>query len=317
MSDKNLENLPDVSVVIPLYNEAPSLIELTEWILDELTDSFNIEIIFVDDGSTDDSWEVVKNLSYRFEEVQGTRLQRNYGKSTALQVGFEQARGEYVATLDADLQDDPAEIPEMIAMMGEDYDLISGWKKERKDPLSKTIPSKFFNWITSLTSGIELNDFNCGLKVYRKRVVKRLDLYGELHRFIPLLAKWEGYNRIGEKAVKHHPRKHGNTKFGLSRFMHGFLDLVSLLFINNYLQRPMHFFGSMGVLLLLAGGGINTYLAAIKIFYGASISGRPLLMLGILFMVLGVQLFSIGFLGELINKQQESTRRPNIEERVF
>lgn len=316
MSQKSSEARPQISVIVPVYNEALSLEELVEWISSSLNDRYPHEVLLIDDGSSDGSWEKIRELSSRYKEVRGIRFQRNYGKSTALQVGFEEAKGDFVATMDADLQDDPREIPSMIDRLNEGYDLVSGWKKNRKDPLNKTLPSRFFNWFTSKATGIRLNDFNCGLKVYRRDVVKRLDLYGELHRFIPLLAKWEGYGRIGEKAVQHHPRKHGETKFGVSRFMHGFLDLVSLLFVNNYLRRPMHFFGTIGVLLLVAGGGINVYLAIIKFFYGASISGRPLLMLGILLMVLGVQIFSIGFLGELINKQQASGRKPNIRERA-
>lgn len=306
----------DISVIIPLYNEEQSLPELLDQIRDSLDGTYSYEVIFVDDGSTDNSWQVVRQLSRNGESIKGVRFQRNYGKSSALQTGFNEATGKYVVTLDADLQDDPAEIPQMIEMLNDGYDLVSGWKKKRHDPITKTIPSKFFNKITSWVTGISLHDFNCGLKAYKKEVVESIYLYGELHRYIPLLARWEGFAKIGEKTVQHHPRKYGETKFGMSRFMHGFLDLVTLVFVNSYLQRPMHFFGSVGFLFLVAGGIINAYLAVAKIFFGENLSGRPLLLLGVMLMVLGAQFFSIGFLGELINRNRKEPREPTIKEKL-
>ncbi|MDZ7714590.1 MAG: glycosyltransferase family 2 protein [Balneolaceae bacterium] len=304
----------ELSVVIPLYNEEQSLSELAAKLNEVLHDLYSFEIIFVDDGSTDSSWTEIEDLSRRHEWVKGIQFLRNYGKSTALQAGFEHAEGRYIATMDADLQDDPNELPEMLDMLRDGYHLVSGWKKKRHDPISKTIPSRFFNKVTSMVTGIDLNDFNCGLKVYKREVVDSIYLYGEMHRYIPLLAKWEGYDKIGEKVVKHHPRKYGKTKFGLSRFMHGFLDLVSLIFVNSYSQRPMHFFGSLGVFFLVVGGIINAYLAVDKLFFGAMLGDRPLLLLGVMLMVLGAQFFSIGFLGELFYKGRDNHKKPNIKE---
>lgn len=306
----------ELSVIVPLLNEEQSLIPLIEKVKESLSDAYIFELIFVDDGSTDESWQEIKKLSGRYNWISGIRFLKNYGKSTALQSGFERSRGKYVVTMDADLQDDPFEIPGMLEMLKEGYDLVSGWKKERHDPITKTIPSRFFNKITSWVTGINLNDFNCGLKAYRKEVVDNIHLYGELHRYIPLLAKWEGFDHIGEKVVKHHPRKFGKTKFGFSRFMHGFLDLITLVFVNRYLQRPMHFFGTIGFLLLVIGGIINSYLAIEKIFYGAVLGDRPLLLLGVMLMVLGAQIFSIGFLGELFFRSHNGHKKPNIKETV-
>jgi len=311
----NIEK-PELSLVIPLYNEDESLRELNDQIDEALTPEFTYELIFVDDGSSDDSWAVIKKMAIDDSRIQGIRLRRNYGKSTALQCGFDVVEGNYVVTLDADLQDDPREIPEMIKMLKNGYDLVSGWKKIRHDPITKTVPSRFFNFVTSKVTGIELHDFNCGLKAYRRGIVDRIQLYGEMHRYIPLLASWEGYTRIGEKVVKHHPRKYGSTKFGLSRFMNGFLDLLTLMFVSNFLQKPMHFFGTIGLLLLIVGGGINGYLAFLKIFYHEPLSNRPLLFLGILLMVLGVQIFSTGFLGEIINQHNQKIKSPNIQEKI-
>jgi len=307
----------ELSIVVPLYNEADSIPELTGQIYQAIEDRYDFELIFVDDGSDDGSWTAIKEQGREYSNAYGIQLQRNYGKSTALQAGFEQSVGHYVATLDADLQDDPAEIPEMLQKLKEQQlDLVSGWKKDRQDPISKTVPSRFFNNVTSFVTGINLNDFNCGLKVYRREVLENIYLYGEQHRYIPVLAKLEGFNQIGEKVVKHHPRKYGDTKFGISRFMHGFLDLLSLLFVNRYLQRPMHFFGTIGFLLLLVGGLVNAYLTVDKLVYGASIGHRPLLLLGVMLMGLGAQIFSIGFLGELIQKRSEEKQKPNIRDKV-
>ncbi|WP_103665581.1 glycosyltransferase family 2 protein [Gracilimonas amylolytica] len=316
MQDKDTNSNIDISLVIPVYNEEDSLPELEEAISEALSAQYNYEVIFVDDGSSDNSWKVIKDLALSKEGVKGVSFHHNYGKSVALQAGFENATGEFVVTLDSDLQDDPHEIPEMIQMLKDGYDLVSGWKKVRHDPISKTIPSKFFNYVTRKVAGIDLHDFNCGLKAYRSEVVENIYLYGELHRYIPMLAKREGYGRITEKVVKHHPRKYGKTKFGLSRFMNGFLDLVTITFVQRYLQKPMHFFGTIGMLLLIAGGVINGYMAFIKIFFGESIGNRPLLFLGILLMVVGVQFFSTGLLGELINKNHVEKQKPRIRDRI-
>lgn len=304
-----------ISVVIPLYNEESSLDELTERILAALKGR-SFEILFIDDGSTDRSWEKICQIGERSEEVRGIRFRRNYGKSDAMQAGFIRARGRYVVTLDADLQDDPAEIPELIRILEQGYDLVSGWKKKRHDPFSKTVPSRFFNAVTRLTTGIHLHDFNCGLKAYRREVTDSIYLYGEMHRYIPLLAKWKGFEKITEKEVKHHPRKYGKTKFGISRFLNGFLDLLTLLFVSRYMQRPMHFFGSFGFLFLITGSLISIYLSYLKIFMGEPLANRPLLFLGILLIILGVQFFSIGFLGEMINRWHVRSRRPEISDKL-
>lgn len=311
----NQNNSLQLSIVIPLFDEEQSITELIQRVKEALLDKYKLELILIDDGSQDGSWQAIQKISEKESFVHGIRLQRNYGKSTALQTGFEHAKGDYVATMDADLQDDPREIPEMLTMLKENnYDLVSGWKKKRHDPLSKTIPSRFFNKVTSMVTGIKLHDFNCGLKVYRREVIKNINLYGELHRYIPFLAQREGFGRIGEKVVKHHPRKYGTTKFGISRFMHGFLDLLTLLFVNTYLQRPMHFFGALGFILLVIGGLVNLYLTIDKLFFGHNIGDRPLLLFGVMMMVLGVQIISVGFLGELIQKGNEEKQKPNIKD---
>jgi len=308
--------LPQISLVIPLLNESESLAELIKRIHDAVSDHYHYEIIFVDDGSTDDSWDVIKNLAQDRDYIHGIKFRRNYGKSTALQKGFERARGNYVVTMDADLQDDPFEIPEMITMLKEGYELVSGWKKQRYDPITKTIPSRFFNFVTSLVTGIKLHDFNCGLKAYRKEVLDSIYLYGEMHRYVPLLANWEGFDKIGEKVVHHHPRKYGESKFGISRFIKGFLDLVTLVFVNTFNQRPMHFFGTLGTLFLGIGGIITVYLAILKIFFHEYLSRRPLLIFGVLFLVLGVQFFSIGFLGEMVSRNQPDRHPVNIRDQI-
>jgi len=308
------QTLEKVSVIVPLLNEEESLSELYDAISAALAPSFDFEVIFVDDGSKDNSWEVLAKLAKQHKHVTGIQFRRNYGKSYALQKGFEAASGEFVVTIDADLQDDPAEIPGMIQMLREGHDLVSGWKQNRKDPITKTIPSKFFNKITSLVTGIKLHDFNCGLKAYKRNIVERLDLYGEMHRYIPLLAYWDGYRKIGEKKVVHHPRKHGTSKFGLSRFINGFLDLLTLMFINFYLQRPMHFFGTLGSGFLLAGSGITIYLVIMRLFYNQFLTGRPLLLFGILLILLGIQFFTIGLFGEMIYKNRSENRSINIKE---
>ena len=296
---------PEVSVVVPLYNESESLGPLISAVEKALEGFSSFEIILVDDGSTDHSWQQICRLGSSRPHLKGIRFRRNHGKSAALHQGFRMARGRFVATMDADLQDDPLEIPPMIEMIRrQDLDLVSGWKKERFDPLSKTIPSRFFNYVTSLATGIKLNDFNCGLKVYRSEVTRELSLYGELHRYIPYLAKQIGYQRIGEKVVQHHPRRYGVSKFGFSRFLKGFLDLTTLLFLGHYMKRPMHFFGGLGTLFLLVGGAVTLYLTFMRLFFEMYLSGRPLFIFGVVFLLLGVQFFSIGFLGELINQSR-------------
>lgn len=300
---------------MPLLNEEYSLAELTEQIFSVLKD-MSFEIIFVDDGSNDSSWEVITALHESHKNIKGIRFRRNRGKSDALQAGFDAARGRYIVTMDADLQDDPGEIPALICMLEDGADLVSGWKKVRHDPITKTIPSRFFNAVTRITTGIELHDFNCGLKAYRSEVINNIQLYGEMHRYVPLLAKWKGFGNIKEKVVTHHPRKHGKTKFGVSRFLNGFLDLLTLLFVNRYMRQPMHFFGLFGVLFLILGSGISAYLAYLKLFLGEPLANRPLLFLGILLILVGVQFFSIGFLGEMINKGQLETHKPTIGEKI-
>jgi glycosyltransferase involved in cell wall biosynthesis len=291
---------PDVSLVIPLLDEAESLPELADRIRGALGPTGRpFEVWLVDDGSTDDSWAVIHRLHRADPRFAGLRFRRNYGKSAALAVGFEHARGRYVVTLDADLQDDPAEIPEMVRRLEAGADLVSGWKQTRHDPLSKTIPSRFFNGVTRLVSGIPLHDFNCGLKAYRADVVKHVRVYGELHRYIPLLAKWEGYDRIEEQVVQHHKRKHGRTKFGLERFIRGFLDLITVVFVTRFGRRPMHFFGGLGTLSFLGGFAISLWLS-VGWLLGTPIGNRPLFFLGIMLVIVGVQLFLAGFLGEMI-----------------
>lgn len=309
--------IPDVSIVIPLYNEAASLRELFRSIRTVCEgERLAFEVWFVDDGSTDGSWEIIQELHHTDPRAAGIRFLRNYGKSAALAIGFEQVRAPYVVTMDADLQDDPREIPGLLDQLDDGYDLVSGWKKQRKDPLRKKIPSRFFNFITRVVSGIPIHDFNCGLKAYRREVAQSVHIYGELHRYIPLLAKWEGYTRIGERPVEHHPRKYGETKFGLERFLRGFLDLISVTFLTRFAARPMHFFGALGSLFFIVGLAINIYLTVLK-FMGQPLSDRPLLFLGMLLMLVGVQLFSTGLLGEMIIRpDMEETSAYKIEHRL-
>ena len=300
----------DVSVVVPLYNEAESLPELVAWI-DRVAqeNSLSYEVIMIDDGSTDDSWAVVEQLKAQYDTLRGISFRRNYGKSAALYCGFEMAQGEVVFTMDADLQDSPDEIPAMRQMiLDEGYDLVSGWKKKRYDPIGKRWPSKFFNGTARLASGIKLHDFNCGLKAYRKKVVKSIEVYGEMHRFIPILAKQAGFKRIGEKVVEHRARKYGYSKFGLERMVKGYLDLISVLFMSHFGRSPMYLFGSLGTLMFLLGGGTTIWVIAAKLWKQAhglplrAVTEQPLFYLAILTVILGVQLFLAGFLGELINR---------------
>lgn len=305
----------DLSIVIPLLNEAESLKELYRQITDTV-DPMNLdyEIVFVDDGSTDGSFEVLTALHEKSDRVKIIRFRKNYGKSAGLSEGFSMAAGRFVITMDADLQDDPGEIPKLIAKLEEGFDLVSGWKKERHDPLSKTIPSRFFNYTTRLLTGIKIHDFNCGLKAYRGEVVSDVKLYGELHRYIPVLAKWHGY-RITEIPVLHHKRKFGKTKFGLSRFLHGFLDLITIMFITKYLKAPMHFFGLVGSLFFLVGLGINVYLT-IDWFMGRGIGHRPILFLGVMLILIGIQIFTTGLIAEMITNSNQKERNYTIKDRI-
>lgn len=297
---------PVVSIVIPLYNEEESLRELTQKIVGVMTGMrTSYEMIFVDDGSTDGSFQVLKDLHAKNRAVKVIRFRRNFGKSAALSVGFREARGKFVVTMDADLQDDPEEIPGLLQAMDDRYDLISGWKKKRHDPITKTIPSRFFNFVTRVMTGIPIHDFNCGLKAYRGEVVKELNVYGELHRYIPVLAHYAGY-RVGEKVVQHHPRKYGHTKFGISRFFRGFLDLLTVLFTTRYIRRPLHLFGVWGMVSFLIGAAIDIYLSIEWALGTTSLSNRPLFLVGFLFIIIGIQFVSIGLLGEMITRQQRS-----------
>ncbi|MFD2513351.1 glycosyltransferase family 2 protein [Pontibacter locisalis] len=307
----------DISVVIPLFNEEESLPELVRWIKRVMhAHEFSYEVILVDDGSTDHSWEVVNQLGTEDNAVKGISFNRNYGKSAALNEGFRRCSGEVVITMDADLQDSPEEIPALYDMIkNQKYDLVSGWKKKRFDPPSKTIPTKLFNAATRKLSGIQLHDFNCGLKAYRQLLVKSIEVHGEMHRYIPVIAKWNGFTRIGEKVVQHQERKYGTTKFGLERFVYGFLDLLSITFVSRFKKRPMHFFGTLGTLMFVVGLGITIWLIGQKVL-GIYSGGRvrdvvdqPLFFLALVAVVLGVQLFLAGFLAEMIslasNKQNE------------
>jgi glycosyltransferase involved in cell wall biosynthesis len=307
----------DISVVVPLLNEKESLPELADWIDRVMKEhKFSYEVIFVDDGSKDGSWEEILHLSTVNPCIKGIKFRRNYGKSAALNRGFEMVTGEVVITMDADLQDSPEEIPELYQMItSQAYDLVSGWKKKRHDPVSKTIPTRLYNWATRKASGIKLHDFNCGLKAYKKDVVKNIEVYGEMHRYIPVIAKWAGFKKIGEKVVLHQKRKYGNSKFGLERFVNGFLDLMSITFVSKFGRRPMHLFGTLGSLLFLIGLVIAGALAYGKIFLAEyKMTERPLFYLGLLCMILGTQFFLSGFLAEMISRNDNSRNNYLIEE---
>lgn len=315
----------DISVVVPLYNEVESLPELVEWNVRVMSShNFSFEIILVDDGSYDGSWEVIENLQLQYPQVRGIKFRRNYGKSAALNVGFEAATGEVVITMDADLQDSPDEIPELYRKIKvEKYDLVSGWKKKRHDPLSKTIPTRLFNSVTRRMSGIRnLHDFNCGLKAYRRDVIKCIEVYGEMHRYIPVLAKWAGFRKIGEQVVEHRARKYGTTKFGFSRFINGFLDLLSIFFVGKFGKRPMHFFGSLGVLSFFAGLVITVWLIAEKLIDISNgvkyrnVTEQPLFFISLVAIVVGFQLFLTGFVAELVSRNSSERNSYNIEKRI-
>ena len=300
-----MSNKLDISVVVPLYNEAESLPELVAWI-DHVAqeNSLSYEIIMVDDGSSDSSWAVIEELRKQNEAIRAISFMRNYGKSAALYCGFDMAQGEVVFTMDADLQDSPDEIPEMRRMILEEgYDLVSGWKRKRYDPIGKRWPSKFFNLTARIMSGIRLHDFNCGLKAYRRKVVKAVEVYGEMHRYIPILAKNAGFKRIGEKVVEHHERKYGHSKFGIERMVKGYLDLISITFMSHFGRSPMYLFGSLGTLMFLAGFIAVAWIIVEKFTIGAPLTNQPLFYLAMLAIVLGVQLFLAGFLGEMINRR--------------
>ncbi len=310
----------DISVIVPLYNEAESLPELMAWIRRVMEDNdYSYEVIFVDDGSNDDSWNIIRRLRENNPTIKAIKFQRNYGKSAALNEGFKKAKGEVVITMDADLQDSPDEIPELRRMvLEENYDIVSGWKKKRYDStLSKNIPSKLFNAATRKASGIYLHDFNCGLKAYKNKVVKNIEVYGEMHRYIPLLAKWSGFKKFGEKVVEHRPRKYGVTKFGWTRFVNGFLDLASIMFVGKFKKNPMHFFGLWGTLCFLFGFIVFLYLTITKFFFDQTgMTERPLFYIALVAMIIGTQLFLAGFLGELISRNGPERNHYFIEEKI-
>ena len=312
-----------LSLVIPLKDEAESLPELYEWIIKVLHAQYTFEILFIDDGSKDQSWEIIQNLAQKDERVKGIRFIRNYGKSAALQVGFEHAQGDVVITMDADLQDSPEEIPELYRMITqENYDLVSGWKKVRYDNvLTKNIPSKIYNATVRLFSGIPLHDFNCGLKAYKKKVVKSIEVYGEMHRFIPVIAKYAGFTKIGEKVVQHRPRKYGQSKFGWERFINGFLDLITIMFMSKFGKKPMHFFGLIGTLMFVIGFLSSVYLGVEKLYRvyhhlpARLIVHRPSFYIALTCMILGTLLFVAGFLAEMINRNSTIRNKYLIDEK--
>ncbi len=316
----------NISVVVPLFNEEESLPELAAWIKNVMeAHRFSYELIMVDDGSKDNSWQVIENLKQENPNIKGIKFRRNYGKSAALYCGFDLAKGEVVITMDADLQDSPDEIPELYRMVKEDgYDLVSGWKKKRRDPvLTKNLPSKFYNWTVRRMTGINLHDMNCGLKAYRKNVVKSFEVYGEMHRYIPVLAKWAGYNKIGEKTVVHSERKYGVTKFGMERFVRGPLDLLSVMFISRFVKRPMHFFGILGILMILIGLAAAIYLGVQKIIQlkhgiiGNLITNSPYFYVALTAMIIGAQFFLAGFLGELVSRSSTDRNKYQIDETTY
>jgi len=311
-----------LSIVIPLLNEEESLKELHDWIVSVMqANHFSYEILFVDDGSTDESWNIISELAKANPSVKAIHFQRNFGKSQALHAGFKAVKGDVIITMDADLQDDPEEIPELYKMIAEnDYDLVSGWKKKRFDSvIFKNTPSKLFNWAARKTSGVRLHDFNCGLKAYAKDVVKNIEVSGEMHRYIPVLAKNAGFSKIGEKVVKHQARKYGKTKFGMERFINGFLDLLTIWFVSRFGKRPMHLFGALGVLMFLIGFGFAIYLGIDKLFinpFGRLITDRPQFYISLVAMVIGTQLFLAGFLGEILIRSKKEENRYIVSEEI-
>ena len=313
-----------ISIVVPLYNEAESLPELCSWIDQVMQkNQFSYEMIYINDGSKDNSWQVLQELAKQYPTVKGISFARNYGKSAALHEGFQKASGQVVITMDADLQDSPDEIPGLYHMITEEgFDLVSGWKQKRFDPISKTIPTKLYNAATRALSGVSLHDFNCGLKAYKLEVVKTIKLYGEMHRYIPVQAKWNGFTKIGEKVVQHQARKYGVTKFGLERFLYGFLDLLSITFVQTFGKRPMHLFGSLGILSFFSGSLITLWLIGEKLYNIANnlkyrnVTDNPLFFLALVAIILGVQLFVAGFLGELLITNSDKTTQYQIKEEI-
>ncbi len=308
----------DISVVIPLYNEVESLDELSSWIDRVMTEhSYSYEIIMIDDGSNDGSWKKIEEIALKIPEVKGIKFRRNYGKSAALNSGFEMAEGNVIITMDADLQDSPEEIPDLYKMIVEDnLDLVSGWKRKRKDPFMKTIPSKLFNWTTRKMTGIQLRDFNCGLKAYRKELVKNIEVYGEMHRYIPVIAKRAGFIKIGEKEVDHQARKYGVTKFGVERFVNGFLDLLSISFVTRFGKRPMHLFGLLGTIMFMLGFVMAIYLGVDKLYYDTKarlIADNPLFYIALVVMIIGTQMFLAGFLAEMIARSSHDRNKYQVE----
>ena len=304
----------EISVVIPLYNEEESLNELARQLKSALTPlGVSFEVLFVDDGSTDRSFDRLKEIHRHDQRFRIIRFRRNYGKSAALSIGFQHARGSHIVTLDADLQDDPSEIPKVLEMLRSGYDLVSGWKKKRHDPISKRIPSRLFNFVVAKLTGIRIHDFNCGLKGYRREVARDIRVYGELHRYIPVLAHWAGY-QIGEVVVQHHPRKHGTTKFGLGRFWKGLLDFLTVLFTTRFFRRPLHLFGLWGLIAFIAGFAIDAYLSVLWLLNLTALSNRPLFIVGFVLIIVGIQFISIGLIGEMITKGQQFEREYSIKE---
>ncbi|MEN9973049.1 MAG: hypothetical protein RIS20_1396 [Bacteroidota bacterium] len=312
----------NVSIVIPLFNESESLPELHRWIQGVMNDhSLSYEVIFVDDGSKDGSWEIIEDLRRKDTHVKGIKFQRNYGKSAALHVGFEKAIGKVVITMDADLQDSPDEIPELYNMIiHQDYDVVSGWKKKRHDPISKTIPTKLYNWAARRITGIHLHDFNCGLKAYKNAVIKSIELYGDMHRYIPALAKYAGFTKIGEKVVQHQARKYGVTKFGLNRFLNGPLDLMTVAFMGKFGKKPMHFFGAWGMLMFVLGFGLFLYMGVDKLFFNKAaqrLSERSEFFVALIAMIIGIQFFLTGFIAELIGRSSSTRNHYLVENELF
>lgn len=309
----------DISIVIPLLNEEESILELNDWIVRVMqSNHFSYEIVFVDDGSTDKSWEVIEKLSSKSNTIKAIKFRRNYGKSAALNSAFAVVEGDVIITMDADLQDSPEEIPDLFKMIKDDgFDLVSGWKKKRHDPINKRWPSKLYNAINRRFTGIKLHDFNCGLKAYKNEVVKNIEIYGEMHRFVPVIAKLAGFSKIGEKVVTHQKRKFGVTKFGVDRYRKGFLDLISIIFVSRFGKRPMHLFGSFGILLFLFGFGIAAYLAYAKFFLMEfRMTERPLFYFGILAMILGTQLFMTGFIAEMISRNSNDRNNYQVSKKI-
>lgn len=311
----------NISVVVPLFNEEESLSELCAWIDRVMQEhNFTYEVLLIDDGSKDNSWEVVEKISSEIANVQGVKFRRNYGKSAALNVGFSKAQGDVVITMDADLQDSPDEIPELYSMIIKDgFDLVSGWKKKRHDPITKTIPTKLFNWAARRASGIYLHDFNCGIKSYKNTVVKSIEVHGEMHRYIPILAKWAGFSNITEKVVTHQSRKYGVTKFGLERFVNGFLDLLTITFVSRFGKKPMHFFGVLGSLMFILGFGLFAYIGGSKLYFmlnglpATNIAEMSGFYIALTSMIIGVQLFLSGFIAEMISRNTYDRNNYQVE----